>query len=156
MFIAYIYYNLWCTQWEGQWQWKRAQTDTSGVVWATSKFFFFFSSFFWILTNIYSIYILWSTKERVAVMKTGLKDVSVIVWAISDYFSFFLLFFGILTNIYRLYNCNLWNTWQEGRQWQKQAISEFFFLFYCFRPLRMLADIYFVLILIVFITCNVL
>ena len=36
------------------------------------------------------------------------------------------------------------------------AISEFFFLFYCFRPLRMLADIYFVLILIVFITCNVL
>ena len=37
------------------------------------------------------------------------------------------------------------------------AISEFFFfLFYCFRPLRMLADIYFVLILIVFITCNIL
>ena len=28
--------------------------------------------------------------------------------------------------------------------------------FYCLRPLRMLADVYFVLILIVFITCNIL
>ena len=53
---------------------KTGPNNTSGIVWAISEFFFHLFFFFWMLTNVYIAYILWSTTYtigRVAMMKTG-------------------------------------------------------------------------------------
>ena len=52
---------------------KMCPNNARCVVWAISEFFYLFF-FFWMLTNVYIAYILWSTMYmigRAAMMKTG-------------------------------------------------------------------------------------
>ena len=84
---------------------KTGRNDASGIILAISEFFFVSSFFFWILTNVYGICVIYVIHDG----KVGgnlnrpKQRIQCHLGHKVSFFSFLLFFFCILTNVYSIY-----------------------------------------------------